>query len=233
MINYSDSKQKVLAAHKLLQEDSTTKEKFESIKTLLNGVDPKIDETLEKVSKALSDLEKLEHGEVIELSAEHLPENTEKEKRRKKLLFFLIRSWKDLKGEVERVRAELEGKQETSQSQQLSSVSKITAFAKGPLGIVTLIAVLIITVMVFNNQTNDKAQVNTDVSSQNKVQYIEFEGKKIALTELTVGVGPECDQEPHYHAKDHAQAKALDGTLVSDPGGCGFGRVKEVEILEK
>lgn len=236
MINYSNSKEKVLTAYKLLQEDSTTKEKFESIKTLLNGVNPKIDQALERVLKAWSDLEKIQHGEVIELSVEHLPEETEKEKKRKRLLLLLIRSWNDLKSEVKRIRAELE----TNRTDGKESFSKIATFAKGPFGFFTLAAVLIVVgsaifLNLNKNQTNNAPATNTETTTPEKpkIKVIEFEGKKIPLTELTVGVGPECDQESHYHAKDHSLAKALDGSLVSDPGGCGYGKVKEVEILEK
>ena len=65
---------------------------------------------------------------------------------------------------------------------------------------------------------------------------IVFNGKQIPLTELTTGQGPEClngsNETPHYHAKDHTSAQALDGSTVSDPGGCGFGKVKEVQVIE-
>lgn len=229
MVSAQETKEKVAAALKLLQEDSTTKEKFESIQKLLMGVNPRLDQTLIKVSKAWGDLEKIEEGEIIELSAENLPENTEEEKKRKKRLLLFIRFWKDLKTEVERVKSELEN----SKPDGKESFSKITSFAKGPFGIITILAVIIVGSLIFtgNNRGQEK-NPQVESSPKPKVQYIEFQGKKIPLTELVTGVGSECDNDSHYHARDHASVKDLDGSTVLDPGGCGFGKVKEVKILE-
>lgn len=228
MIDRSSSKEKVLAAYKLLQEDSTTKEKFESITTLLKGINPKIDQALARVSKAGGDLEKIEKGEVIELTLENIPAESEEEKKRKKRLLLFIRFWKDLKSEVERVKLELERGNQTGKQ----DMGKITAFAKGPFGIITVLAIIIVVGTSIFLSGSSKDQTETPTPAKPKIKVIEFQGKKIALTELTVGVGPECDQEPHYHAKDHNLAKALDGTLVSDPGGCGYGKVSQVRVLE-
>jgi hypothetical protein len=228
MVVYSNSKEKILAAYKLLDEDSTTKEKFESVKELLKGINPKVDQTLIKVSKAWDDLEKIEQGEVIELSAEHLPEDTEEQKKRKKRVLLLIRSWNDLKNEVERVKTELEN----SKPDGKESFSKITSFAKGPFGIVTILAIVIVVGVSIFVGSKDQPNPETPVSQKSKIKVIEFNGKKIPLSQLTEGIGPECDKNSHYHAKDHSSAQSLDGTKVQDPGGCGFGKVKEVKVLE-
>lgn len=228
MINTSNAKEKVLAAYRLLEEDSTTKEKFESITTLLKGINPKIDQALARVSKAGGDLEKIEKGEVIELTLENIPAESEEEKKRKKRLLLFIRFWKDLKSEVERVKLELERGNQTGKQ----DMGKITAFAKGPFGIFTILAVIVVGALIFtgNNQTQEKTS-QVESSPKPKIQVIEFNNKKIPLSEVIVATGPDCDN-PHYHARDHTSAKSLDGTSVADPGGCGYGKVKEVKVLE-
>ncbi len=60
------------------------------------------------------------------------------------------------------------------------------------------------------------------------IQAIRHGGKYIAETELKPPTtGPECGEQPHWHAKSGGLAKATDGTTLADPGGCGFGTVKE------
>src|SRR5438309_1861239 len=124
----ADLNQKLDSALKLLAGDSTTFEKFKSVHNLLKGVDPRIDTHLEKVSKALSTYEKLAEGNFIQLTTEHLPEESEKDKKRKKALLFLIRSWNDLKSEVNRVRQELNSDQGKNADNQLMRYGKIAKF---------------------------------------------------------------------------------------------------------
>lgn len=243
-----DTKKRILAAHKLLTEKTTSKQKLESVKVLIKGINPRIDRLLEDSSKAFSDLEKLQKGEMVELTAEHLPENTEEEKKRKKALLWFIRNWKSLHSEIDRVKKEFElGKKRGEQ--QVASAGKIVAFAKGPIGLTTAIAVvLVVGWSVFGGkktETNKTAPSPTNLfptstsqttPSKEKIKVIVFNGKQIPLTELTTGQGQECldgnIEAPHYHAKDHISAKALDGSMVSDPDGCGFGKVSEVKIEE-
>lgn len=236
-----ETKEKILAAHKLLFEETTTREKFESVRTLITGINSHVDKALATCSEALTDVEKFKQGEIIELGIEHLPENTEEEKERKRRALLFIRSWKQLRSEVERVKEELEAQQESSAAQRVDGFGRIVAAAKGPFGIVTLAAVVIVGTLAFiNNPKNEsatgqssvKGQATETTSQKPKIQVIEFSGKKIPLAQLTVGKGQECDNEEHYHAKDHTSAKALDGSTVADPGGCGFGKVREVSILE-
>lgn len=233
-----DTKKRIFAVHKLLVEKTTTKQKFESVRTLIKGLNPRIDAILIDASKALSELEKIQKGEFIELSAEHLPENTEEEKKRKKAFLWFVGSWKDLKGEVERVKKEFEqGKQ--GQNQQISSAGKIIAFAKGPFGMMTalaVIAVIVLSVFGVKKETLNKTVPQKQTAVGAKIKVIIVDGKQIPLTELTTSQGPECltgsEETSHYHVKDHTTAKALDGSIVSDPGGCGFGKVSEVRIIE-
>ena len=60
-------------------------------------------------------------------------------------------------------------------------------------------------------------------------------GKKVPLAQVHVGTGPECDSEanqiPHYHA-NAGSVTALDGAVLSDPGGCGYGKVRDIPVEE-
>lgn len=103
-MNSQEVKKRIEAAYTLLSEETTTREKFESIRTLIKGINPQLDKQLARVSGALADVEKLQKGQVIELSAEHLPDRTEEDKRRKRALILLIKSWRQLHSEVERVK---------------------------------------------------------------------------------------------------------------------------------
>ena len=102
-MNSREARKRLQAAQTLLLELSTTREKFTAIRNLINGIHPKIDSALHQCDEHLSTWDKIESGDVIHLTADHLPENTEEEKRRKKFLLLFIKSWKDLKGEVARV----------------------------------------------------------------------------------------------------------------------------------
>lgn len=232
-----DIKTRILAANKLLTEETTTREKFEAIRALIKGINPRLDKTLEASSKALSDLEKVQKGDFVQLSAEALPEETEEEKKRKRAILLFIKSWKDLQSEVERVRMEL-GKEGQTPAEQVSSMARIISLVKGPFGIITIAAVVIVGVSLFlSSPKNLPSRVSptqtpsVQKSPKPKIQVIEFQGKKIPLSEIEERSGPDCDS-PHYHAKDHTAAKALDGSTVSDPGACGFGRVRETIIKE-
>ena len=210
----ADFQKRFEKAHKLLTEQTTSREKFESVRTLIKEFNPKIDAALEKVSSALSDVEKLEKGEYIELAAEKLPENTEEEKERKKRVLALIRYWKQLTSEVERVRNELsENSESKNASEQAGSFARIVKAAKGPFGIVTIAAVAIVAVFaIFNFQKNPVQQEAVNkISEKQKIQGIDVNGKKVPLSEVRSVVGQECEGKPHYHAKTNQIAIATDG----------------------
>ncbi len=231
----TDIKRRIEAAYTLLQQETTTREKFESVRTLIKGINPQLDKQLTNVSRALSDMENLQKGQVIELSAEHLPEPTEEDKRRKRALLLFIRTWKQLASEVERVRAEVEkmGEQE-SVKEKATSVSKLVGLAKGPFGIITVIALLIAGgfILINGQRSSVPTQRVTSLPSPPKTKVIIFNDKKIPVSGLRVGEGPECEG-PHYHANDGTATRSLDGSLVPDPGGCGYGKVSEVEVVEE
>ncbi|GEM_PF-2531928 len=209
---------------------------FESIRTLVKGIDPKIDRALDSLTHSLSHLEKIHEGDVINLAAEALPEETEEQKKRKKALLFFIKNLNELKSEIARVEKELETAQQNNSSrQQAMSSGKIIHFAKGPFGIVTLVAVVIVGIVIFTNsiktKQNETIKPTTVVAPQVAVKGIIVNGKKIPLSEIYVGTGNDCDSS-HYHALNHVAVKALDGSTVSDPGGCGFGRVRDVSVVD-
>ena len=161
-------------------------------------------------------------GDVIELAAEHLPEETAEQKKRKKALILFLRSWKNLKTEVGRVGKELDTQNESpSQRQQTRSVARIISGAKGPLGVITIIAVVAVVASQFVSPKTATLKV------------IQVSDKSIPLDALVVASGTECQNNaPHYHATDHQAARALDGTMVPDPGGCGYGTVSQTQIVE-
>lgn len=219
MVTSGTFQQKAEAAHSLLTGGTTTREKFESVRTLLKGYHPRMDRILDDCSRHLARYEKVHKGEVIELSAEHLPEHTEEDKKKKRLLLLFIRSWKELRSEVDRVQQERDNDKNQSPGQKVWQWGKIVRFAKGPFGILTIAAVLIVAVTSLTKQP---------ALQPANVQVIIFEGKKIPLSEIQPATGPECDRASHYHAKNHGVVKATDGSMIPDPGGCGYGKVAEV-----
>lgn len=92
-----DIQKRMTAAHRLLIEPTITRQTFEHIRTIIKGIHPHIDKKLDGSSRLLSDLEKLQKGEVIQFTLENLPEETEEQKKRKRSLLLFIRSFKDLK----------------------------------------------------------------------------------------------------------------------------------------
>lgn len=235
-MDVQDTKMRILAAYELLTEEKTTRKKFESIRTLIKGIHPKTDAILDRVSKNMTDFGKFQEGEIIELSVEKLSENTDQEKRRKKALLLFIRSWKDLQNEVNRMRTELttQQKENVSKGEQSRSVGRIVTAAKGPFGIITVAAIVIIGVSILftAGSKQQAAPVNKTVESEGQIiQVIEFNGKQIPLSELAVRSGHDCDS-PHYHAANNTTVKATDGTVIPDPGACAFGKAKDVRIEE-
>lgn len=139
-MKYTELSQKFEAAQKILSETTTTPEKIRTLGNLLKGIHPKIDAAYKEINKTLSTLEKIDKSQVIELTAEALPETTPEEKRRKKALLLLLRWWNELKNEVSRVEKEMRT-QEGKINLKTTNYGNILSLAKGPLGVITLIAV--------------------------------------------------------------------------------------------
>ncbi len=141
------NKEKIDAAMQLLLDDTTTTAKFEKIRTLVKGINPKIDQSLEICSKGIKTLKRLQEGDIIELTAVGLPEGSPEQKKRKKALLFLITSWKGLKSEVTRVQ-KLYGQQgadgKMTTQEHLATFGKLAATSKGPFGLITALAVVVV-----------------------------------------------------------------------------------------
>src|SRR3989344_1543301 len=146
-LDAKESHKRIIAAQALLLEQTTSKEKFEHVRTLLTGINPQLDSALERCAEGISMLDKLVKGDVISLTAENLSENTEEEKRRKRMLLLFIQGWKDLKNEVARVEKELSQDSSPTSGERASAWGRVLGVAKGPLGIITLVAVGIVVAM--------------------------------------------------------------------------------------
>ncbi|MFC1711871.1 hypothetical protein ACFLZ1_04785 [Patescibacteria group bacterium] len=244
-MKYKDCKKRILAANKLLKEKTTNRQKFESIRTLIKGINPQIDKQLALTSKALKKIEKIKKGKVIDLALESLPEKSKKDEKRKKALLLFLKRWKQLKSEVKKVNKELkkhQNFQESSLVDKVSSASKIIAKAKGPFGLITITAVVIVGSTLFITSRKPANDVTKPVStptsipevvSKQTIKVVIFKDKQIPLTELVAEEGINCT-EPHYHSKDDFNITALDGSIVYDPHpeACGFGKVEDLELME-
>lgn len=183
---------RIRAADRLLQAENTTLGQIESVRTLLKGINPKVDTLLASCTKSLSKIDKLQSGDIIALSAEAIPELTEDQKRKKKVLLLFLSSWKQLKSEVRRVEKELAGSK--TAAQKTTSIGRIIGLAKGPLGLVTLIAVglvLLNSASVKINITNDRCEPITPVSSiPIRIPGLSLPKDTIAAGETAIAVIP-------------------------------------------
>lgn len=219
----SEMRKRMRAAYILLQGQEISISTFEQVRILIKGLHPGVDKKLTICSKALSTLQKIKEGDVILLSAETLPEKTENQKKQKKALLLFISAFRDLRSEVHRVEKEFA----KAGDELTTRWEHVMIAAKGSFGIVTIAAVIIVSVALLQNRPSQDA-----VMQKASVKVIEYQGKQIPLSELRVGKGPECDEESHYHAHNNISIKTLDGTIITDPGDCGFGKVANIRIVE-
>ncbi len=139
-MDYKSIEKRLAAAHTILQADEIDRATFDSLKALLSGINPKVDKLLAATGKAFKHADQLQKGDIIELTLEAWPEATPEDKKRKKALLLFFKLWNDLKGEVARVQKEFEASHQSGQG-NAGAWGNILAAAKGPLGIVTVIAV--------------------------------------------------------------------------------------------
>lgn len=213
--------EKIMSAYSLLQGEEISISTFEHIRKILKGLHPKIDEKLEICSKALDKLQKIQKGDIITLSVEELAEDTEENKKRKKILLFFIESFNNLKNEITRINAEFNQAKKNGNSLQskISAWGRIIGFAKGPFGIATLIALIVVGFLFLQHANNSQV-----------IQVITYNGKQIPLNQLYIGRGSDCDS-PHYHAVT-GSVIALDKTVIPDPENCGYGKLKDVQVTK-
>lgn len=145
------------AACVLMEGDTITLEKIEKIKVLLTGINPGLDTKLDAVFKAYGHLKSSLSGDIIHLSIHGLPETTLEDKKRKKVLIFFITSWKSLKSEVARVQGYYHNSQ--SGTSKASSVVKTGLFAKGPFGLITGVAIVVVGVGLLLKQATTSVEI--------------------------------------------------------------------------
>lgn len=255
-----NSREKIEALEKILGSDSTGLDRVESTVVLLRGYHPQVDKKLAQVARHLGTIRNLQEGNVVELSVERLPDGTQKEKRRKRAILFLLKSLRELKGEIERVKRELDRSEKGEQS-GAESFGKIASFAKGPFGIITIGALvaaggfLLVRGKTSQNQVVSVGPTPVAVTSPSplaaqspspsprvtpslrpRIRVILYNGRAIPLFELEVVTGPDCTNSPteaaHYHAKNGQSVRSIDGTVIADPGGCAFGKVDGTQVQE-
>lgn len=254
-------RQKIEAFGKVLNGESTTFDKLESALALLKGASPNIDKQLDRVLLHLANLRNLQEGDIVELTLANLPERDEKEKKRKKAILFLLRSIRELRSEIERVQKEL-SRGERGEQTSTQTLGNTFAFAKGPFGIITLVAFGVVVAALFLNRGQPQKSTTISVSPMSspavatpspvsatssprvspspvdggKVKVITFDDEKIPLSQLDVRTGPDCtnspSEAPHYHAVNGHYVTSVDGTQINDPGGCAFGKVSETAVEE-
>lgn len=139
-MNSQTIEKRVRAAADLLQAKELNRATFESLRSLLSGIHPRTDKVLESLSRELKHVEQVQKGDIIELTIEGLPEFTPEQKKRKKALLLFLKFWNDLKGEVKRIEKELAQAKGTPHQGNTRAMGRIWAGAKGPLGIITLVA---------------------------------------------------------------------------------------------
>ena len=152
-VDYRDVERRIKAAQALLSESTTSLEKLRSIKTILAGINPRIDNALTECDKQLLTIERGAEGEVVDLAVDALPEDTDERKNKKKALLLFLKYWNGLKDEVARVQAEMDANQSGSQD-TTSMWTKIAAGAKGPIAIVTIAAVAVAGAALALDQTS-------------------------------------------------------------------------------
>lgn len=67
---------------------------------------------------------------------------------------------------------------------------------------------------------------------ESTVKVIDSKGTYILYNQVKMETGTECDKAPHYHAAQGGEAQSLDGKMIKDPGGCGYGKVSETPVRE-
>ncbi|GEM_PF-1174771 len=158
-----EQKDKIKAGLELLCEENTTLDKLQKLSELIKDTSALADKKIKQVLDIADRVRKIQEGDVIYLSLENLSEDTPKKKDRKKLLLLLLKNWKDLQSEIERIHRI----QETAAVSGLTSkdsvvkTGKTLLTMKGPLGAVTIIAAGIVALTTF---LNNKA-VNIEVKN--------------------------------------------------------------------
>jgi len=228
-MKFPDTIRRLKAADKILNQNTTSRKKFKALRTLIKGINPQLDQTLKQIDNTLIKLEKVYQKKVVDLTLQNLPAKTPEQKKRKKLFLLFFRYWKKLKTEVKSVQKEFEKNQHQNNLQtKTTSVTKLIHHAKGPFGLITLAAVAIVGFSLLT-KTNPQPQLASAPSPTIKV--IKVNDKYLPLDQLSVTSSEAGCGFEHYHAVNHQSVIALDNTTVPDPGGCGYGTVDSLTII--
>ncbi len=138
-MDYKSVEKRLQAANTILTGETFDIASFQSLSQLLMGIHPRIDKTLGAMRKTVQHIDMMQKGDIISLTAEAIPAHTASEKKRKKYILIFLKYWRDLNSEVARVEKELNESQ-TAQGEQAAAWTKIFSMAKGPLGVITLVA---------------------------------------------------------------------------------------------
>ncbi|MBI5619488.1 hypothetical protein HY950_00825 [Candidatus Gottesmanbacteria bacterium] len=147
-MNYQSIEKRLEAAGQLLQAKEINRATFESLRSFLSGIHPRTDQLLESVSRELKHVEHMQKGDTIDLVIESMPEMTPEQKKRKKAILLFLKFWNDLKTEVSRIEKELGQAKSAKSHGTTRAMGRIWAGAKGPLGLITLVAAGIVALKV-------------------------------------------------------------------------------------
>lgn len=187
-----EDKEKIKTGLELLCEENTTFDKITKMTGLLKGINPKVDKHLISILAVASEIKKVQSGDVLTLSAESIPDNSEEAKKRKKLLLLLTSSWKNLQGEIIRVKdlRDVASSTGLTSKETLVKSGKIMATAKGPLGVVTIIAAGIVAVTsLLESKSVEVSIKNVGCAPISPVleQKIDFPGLKLPSSPIVSG----------------------------------------------
>ncbi|MBU1088856.1 hypothetical protein KKA02_03195 [Patescibacteria group bacterium] len=154
------------SAHKLLISKKVSFQTIKDIKVLIKGINPKIDKLLTSCSKTFQTLKQVQKGQVVELSEKaikKLPAKSEKQKKRKKALLVFFKFWRQLRSEVKRVTKTYKSTTESKSPstvkklKNILNIGKIFTLAKGPFGIVTILATATVGIKLLLSHLNNSA----------------------------------------------------------------------------
>lgn len=82
-----------------------------------------------------------------------------------------------------------------------------------------------------NDTTGLSGLPGLDEPVKEKIKVIRYGDDYIPIDQLHTFTGPECDKAEHWHANT-GLVTTLKGEKVTDPNGCGFGKVSENPAIE-
>jgi hypothetical protein len=134
---------RLVGLEELLADKTSSQQKLKALSKLIKGFNPQLDEKLKKLIELENKIQDLKKGKLEAIVISQLPVKTEKERKYKKLLLLFFTRKKSLHSEIIRVRKDLTKEYPDLQSQagtKLVKAARIGRLAKGPLGLITVVA---------------------------------------------------------------------------------------------